>query len=139
MAAPTDKVKVYIVREADGTYSSYIDEKSNLPYGLVGEGNTVAEAIDEWTRCYKDMQEFFKEEGRDFPEVTFVFTYDVPSFLRYYGGKLTFSGLSRITGVSAAQLSQYAGGYRTPSPKTTQKIQQALHAFAQDLSQVQLV
>lgn len=134
-----ENIKVYIAREDDGSYSMYMDEKAEMPYGLVGEGNTVAAAVDEWTRAYEDMRKIFEENGEEFPERTFTYVYDVPSFLRYYGGKLTFSGLSRITGVSAAQLSQYAGGYRNPSPKTTQKIQEALHAFAQDLSQVQLV
>lgn len=132
-------VKVYIVRESDGTYSSYMEDKANLPYGLVGEGSTVAEAMNEWNRAYNDMRALFKEEGKEFVEVQFYFAFDVPSFLLYYAGKLTFSGLSKLTGVSAAQLSQYANGYRNPSPKTTAKIQNALHAFGQELSQLQLV
>lgn len=132
-------IKVYIVRESDGTYSSYMDENAELPYGLVGEGSTVAEAMDEWTRAYNDMKKLFEEEGKEFVEAQFSFAYDVPSFLLYYAGKLTFAGLSKLTGVSAAQLSQYANGYRNPSPKTTQKIQNALHAFGNELSQLQLV
>lgn len=134
-----EPVKVYIVREDDGTYSSYMDENANLPYGLVGEGATVSEAIAEWNKAYADMQTLFKEEGKDFVEARFSFVYDLPSFLLYYAGKLTYSGLSRLTGVSAAQLSQYANGYRNPSPKTTNKIQTALHSFGQELSQLQLV
>lgn len=114
-------IKVYIVRESDGTYSSYMDDKANLPYGLIGEGSTVAEAMDEWTRAYDDMKKLFEEEGKDFVEAKFSFAYDVPSFLLYYAGKLTYSGLAKLTGISAAQLSQYANGYRNPSPKTTRK------------------
>lgn len=132
-------VKVYIVRESDGSYSSYMDEKANLPYGLIGEGSTVAEAIDEWNRAYNDMRKFFEEEGMEFVEAQFSFAYDLPSFLLYYAGKLSFAGLARLTGVSAAQLSQYANGYRNPSPKTTEKIQAALHAFGKELSQLTLV
>ncbi len=132
-------VKVYIVRESDGTYSSYLDDKANLPYGLVGEGNTVAEAMDEWYRAYNDMRKLFEEEGKEFVEAEFAFAYDLSSFLLYYAGKLTYAGLAKLTGVSAAQLSQYANGYRHPSPKTTAKIQTALHSFGQELSQLQLV
>lgn len=132
-------VKVYIVRESDGTYSSYMDDKANLPYGLIGEGSTVAEAMDEWMRAYRDTRTLFEETGREFVEADFSFVYDLPSFLLYYAGKFTFSGLSRLTGVSAAQLSQYANGYRHPSPKTTKKIQEALNAFGQELSRLQLV
>lgn len=134
-----NNVKVYIVRENDGSYSSYMDEKVNLPYGLVGEGSTVAEAMSEWYRAYNDMRALFEEEGREFIEAQFTFVYDVPSFLLYYAGKLSYSGLAKLTGVSAAQLSQYANGYRHPSAKTTEKIQTALHAFGQELSQLQLV
>ena len=133
------KVKVYIVRESDGSYSSYMDDRANLPYGLIGEGSTVVEAMNEWNRAYDDMRKIFEEEGRNFPEVNFSFAYDVPSFLVYYAGKFSFAGLSKLTGVSAAQLSQYANGYRTPSPKTTAKIQAALHAFGQELNQLQLI
>lgn len=133
------KVKVYIVRESDGSYSSYMDDRANLPYGLIGEGSTVVEAMNEWNRAYDDMRKIFEEEGRNFPEVNFSFAYDVPSFLLYYAGKFSFAGLSKLTGVSAAQLSQYANGYRTPSPKTTAKIQAALHAFGQELTQLQLI
>lgn len=133
------KVKVYIVRESDGSYSSYMDDRANFPYGLIGEGSTVVEAMNEWNRAYDDMRKIFEEEGRNFPEVNFSFAYDVPSFLLYYAGKFSFAGLSKLTGVSAAQLSQYANGYRTPSPKTTAKIQAALHAFGQELTQLQLI
>ena len=133
------KVKVFIVRESDGSYSSYMDDRANLPYGLIGEGSTVVEAMNEWNRAYDDMRKIFEEEGRNFPEVNFSFAYDVPSFLLYYAGKFSFAGLSKLTGVSAAQLSQYANGYRTPSPKTTAKIQAALHAFGQELTQLQLI
>lgn len=133
------KVKVYIVRESDGSYSSYMDDRANFPYGLIGEGSTVVEAMNEWNRAYDDMRKIFEEEGRNFPEVNFSFAYDVPSFLLYYAGKFSFAGLSKLTGVSAAQLSQYVSGYRTPSPKTTAKIQAALHAFGQELTQLQLI
>jgi len=85
------------------------------------------------------MQTLFEEEGKEFVEAQFSFVYDVPSFLLYYSGKLSYAGLSRLTGISAAQLSQYAKGYRNPSAKTTAKIQAALHAFGKELSQLQLI
>lgn len=133
------KVKVFIVRENDGTYSMYMDDSVKLPYGLIGEGNTVGEAICEWNRAYEDMKNLFEKNGNEFPEAEFSFAYDVPSFLLYYAGKLTYAGLSRLTGVSAAQLSHYAHGVRNPSSKTTEKIQKALNAFGQELSQVHLI
>lgn len=131
--------KVFIAREDDGTYSTFVDPKSDLNYGLVGEGATVAEAIEEWNRAYADMKKLYEEEGEEFQEASFAFVYDVPSFLKYYADRLTLKGLAQLSGISAAQLSQYSTGYRNPSPKTTEKIQNALHKFGAELQGLQLI
>ena len=134
-----EKVKAYVAREKNGTYSIFVDDNAPINYGLVGEGNTVGEAIEEWNNLYKAMKQSYESDGMPFVEAEFNFVYDVASFLSYYGNLITFKGLSKLTGVSAAQLSQYATGYRNPSPKTTQKIQRGLHVFARELSQVSLI
>lgn len=133
------KVRVFIERSGDGRYSAYMPDDNNLEYGVNGQGNTPEEAIADFRAVYQGMKEYFSEDGRAFTEVDFAFSYDIASFLSYYSDKLTFAGLARITGVSAAQLSQYVSGYRNPSKKTTEKIQKGLHDFAQDISQVHFV
>jgi predicted RNase H-like HicB family nuclease len=134
-----EQVKAFIAREKDGTYSIFVDDKAPINYGLVGEGDTVEEAIAEWNRVYEEMKQSYADDNMPFVEAQFSFVYDVASFLAYYGGLLSFKGLAKLTGISAAQLSQYATGYRNPSPKTTAKIQEGLHSLAKDLSQVALV
>lgn len=114
-------------------------DDNNLSYGIIGDGETAAAAIADFKAEYEDMKAFFNEEGKPFEEVDFAFSYDLPSFLVYYADLISYKGLAKLTGVSAAQLSQYISGYRTPSPKTTEKIQTALHAFGKELSQLQLV
>lgn len=132
-------VRVFIERGKDGTYGAYMPDDNNLPYGVIGEGETATAAIADFKAVYEDMKASFIEEGKPFKEVNFAFSYDLPSFLVYYADLISYKGLAKLTGVSAAQLSQYISGYRTPSPKTTEKIQTALHAFGQELSQLQLV
>lgn len=132
-------VRVFIERGKDGTFGAYMPDDNNLTYGIIGDGATAAAAIEDFKAEYEDMKAFFMEEGKPFEEVNFAFSYDLPSFLVYYADLISYKGLAKLTGVSAAQLSQYISGYRTPSPKTTQKIQTALHAFGQELSQLQLV
>lgn len=105
----------------------------------MGEGDTVEEAIADWNNTYEEMKNSYADDNMPFVEAEFSFVYDVASFLAYYGGLLSFKGLAKLTGISAAQLSQYATGYRNPSPKTTAKIQEGLHSLAKDLSQVALV
>ncbi len=133
------QVKAFVAREKDGTYSIFVDDKAPINYGLVGEGDTVEAAIADWNGSYEAMKTSYAERGLDFVEAQFSFVYDVPSFLSYYGGLISFKGLSKVTGISAAQLSQYATGYRNPSPKTAVRIQDGLHAIAKELSRVVLV
>lgn len=132
-------VRVFIERGKDGSYSAYMPDDNNLTYGVIGEGNTAAEAIADFNATYEAMKVSYHNRGKEFQEVEFAFSYDLPSFLVYYADLISYKGLAKLTGVSAAQLSQYISGYRTPSPKTTQKIQAALHAFGNELSQLQLV
>lgn len=132
-------VRVFIERGNDGTYSAYMPDDNNLTYGVIGEGDSAADAIADFKASYEDMKVSHHNRGKDFEEVEFAFSYDVPSFLVYYADLISYKGLAKLTGISAAQLSQYISGYRTPSPKTTQKIQTALHAFGNELGQLQLV
>lgn len=132
-------VRVFIERGKDGSYGAYMPDDNNLSYGVIGDGATAADAIADFKATYEDMKSFFKEEGKPFEEVNFAFSYDIPSFLLYYADIISYKGLAKLTGVSAAQLSQYISGYRTPSPKTTEKIQKALHSFGTELSQLTLV
>ena len=114
-------------------------DDNNLTYGVIGEGESAAEAIDDFNASYEDMRLSHIKRGKPFEEVNFIFSYDLPSFLKYYADFITYKGLAKLTGISAAQLSQYVSGYRTPSHKTTEKIQKALHAFGNELSHLQLV
>lgn len=132
-------VRVFIERGKDGSYGAYMPDDNKLPYGVVGDGATADDAIADFKSAYEEMKSFYKEEGMPFEEVEFAFSYDLPSFLVYYADIISYKGLAKLTGVSAAQLSQYISGYRTPSPKTTEKIQTALHAFGTELSHLQLV
>lgn len=132
-------VRVFIERGSDGTYGAYMPDDNNLSYGVIGEGMTAQEAINDFLGTYRAIRERAAEAGRDFEEVDFTFSYDVPSFLVYYAGKISYAGLSKLTGISSAQLCQYAKGYRRPSARTTEKIQTALHDFGNELSSLQLV
>ena len=132
-------VRVFIERGKDGSYGAYMPDENNLSYGVIGDGDTAAAAIADFKAVYEDMKASYQKEGRPFEEVDFAFSYDLPSFLVYYADLLSYKGLSKLTGIAPAQLSQYISGYRNPSPKTTQKIQNALHAFGNELSQLQLV
>ena len=133
------KVRVFIERASDGSFSAYMPDDDGLDYGVIGTGFSASEAITDIKSAYQGIKKHYEDKGKYFEEVDMIFSYDVISFLTYYSDRFTYAGLEKITGVSAAQLSQYVQGYRNPSKKTAEKIQRGLHALAEDLSQVRFV
>ncbi len=135
------KVDAFVEKGLDGTYDVHFGENTKgLTFGLLGQGNTVQEAIDDFYTSRDEMKELYTEEGKHFPkDLEFVFQYDTASFLAYYSNILSLSGLQRITGVNQGQLSHYVTGHRKPSQKTVEKIEKSLHAFAKEISQIHFV
>jgi len=134
------KVKAFIERGNDGSYGIYVDlEDNRLNYGIIGDGKTIIEAIDDFYNSYNEMKEIHISENKHFEEAEFEFKYDTASFLAYYSKVLSLAGLGRLTGVAQGQLSHYVTGRRKPSQKTVRKIEKSLHEFAAELSKVQLV
>ena len=67
------------------------------------------------------------------------FQFDTMALLNYYQGIFTRSALSKITGINASQLSQYANGFKKPRKTQVQRIEKGLHSLANDLRAVHLV
>ena len=130
------KVRVFIERGSDGDYSAYMPDDDNLSYGITGTGRTIEDTTKDFNNAYEGMKQYYTQEGKTFEEVTFEFSYDVPSFLAYYSKKLSLAGLERITGVAQGQLSHYVTGRRKPSKITIEKIQSSLQKFGEELSHV---
>lgn len=125
-------VEVIIERGEDTTFTAYIGS-DNAPFGLLGDGKTVKEAIEDFYNSYEEMKAYYKSEKKVFPKLEFEFKYDVPSFLSYYGKILSLAGLERLTGINQGQLSHYVTGHRKPSKQTTEKMERKLHEFAEEL------
>ena len=133
-------VKAFVERGNDGTFSVYVDLKDDtLNYGIIGDGNTVKEAIDDFKAGYFEMKALYEKEEKHFVEADFEFHYDTASFLGYYTSYFSLVGLSRMTGIHQGQLSHYVNGTRNPSKRTIQKIDSCVRNFANSLHQVQFV
>jgi hypothetical protein len=129
---------VIIERGLDGTFSAYLADDM-LPYGIIGDGDTVQSTISDFYDAYNDMRRYYAEQGEPFVETNFVFKYDLPSFLQYYAYAFTLAGLERITGVNQRQLSHYINGTSKPSEKTVRKIEDKIHAFGEEIASVHFV
>ncbi len=128
------KVKVFIEISTYG-FSAYMDD-TPLNYGIIGEGKTVVETIDDFNKSYADMRKYFESAGKEFEEIEYEFFYDVASFLEEYCKAFSLAGLERITGISQTQLGHYLHGRSKPTRKTIDKIQLGVQKFARDLTAV---
>jgi len=59
------KIKAFIERGNDGSYGVYVDlEDNTLNYGIIGDGKTINEAIDDFNNSYKEMKELCISENK---------------------------------------------------------------------------
>ena len=116
------KVQVIIERGADGTYDANMEYLHDVPFGLLGQGKTVTEAIDDFYDSYGEIKAMYQAEGKECPALEFEFKYDMPSFLQNYAYAFTLAGLERITGVNQRQLSHYINGVKKPCEKTAERL-----------------
>ena len=126
------KVQAHIECNSDGFYSVYCD--ADFPFGFFGEGYTAEEAKADFLNVFYGMRDrHFKKTG-EYVDAEFTFVYDASAFLQHYKGILTLAGMSRMTGINKAQLSQYVCGKRHPSARTQEKIRRSVKQFAEELS-----
>lgn len=132
-------VTVFIEKGTDGTYGAYIPGENPFGFGVIGDGNSVEEAKNDFLDVYNGMVGFYKELGKPVVEARFKFKYDIPSFLNYYTSTFTLIGLSRITGIAKGQLSHYVNGTSNPNEKTIAKIEESMRKFGSELSGITIV
>lgn len=134
------RVKVIIGRVNQGEYVySAVMDAPEISFGLNGIGRTIEEAKSDLQEAYNEIIELTKAEGKQCEELQFDYSYDIPSFLKYYEYALSLAGLERISGINQRQLSHYINGTSTPRKSTVEKFRNNLKAFAEDLSSVDVI
>ncbi len=132
------KVTAIIERGHDGTYGVYVQDNP-LPFGVIGDGKTVAEALTDFENSIEEMHVYYQEQEKIFPEFEIEYKYDTASFLQQFAYAFTLAGLERITGVNQRQLSHYINGVRRPSRTTVTKIENRLHTFGNQIAHIKFV
>ena len=127
------QVTAIIETGPDHCFSIFVGN-DDYPYGILGTGETIAEAKEDFLAGYEEMREYIQDTGEEFVEAEFVFRYDIPSFLQEFAFAFTLAGLERITGINQKQLGHYVSGYRKPSAKTIKKMEEGIHNFSEQLS-----
>lgn len=68
------QIEVTVEKGEDKTYSAFISGENPLPFGLIGDGNTVQEAIDDFMQSFEDMKSYYNKSNMEFPNnVNFSF------------------------------------------------------------------
>ncbi|MDR1224078.1 MAG: type II toxin-antitoxin system HicB family antitoxin [Tannerella sp.] len=132
------KVTVIIEQNSKGRYSAYISDE-RIKFGVLGEGKTVEETIEDFKIGYEEMKETYQSEGKEFQELEFDFKYDTASFLAAYSGVLSLAGMARLTGLNQGLLSHYVNGRKKPTQKTILKIKNSVHEFGKSLCQIDFI
>ena len=70
------KVTAIIEQNSKGRYSAYISDE-RIKFGVLGEGKTVEETIEDFKIGYEEMKETYLSEGIEFQELEFDFQYDM--------------------------------------------------------------
>lgn len=107
-------------------------------------GETVENAKQDAYTALNFYVTCLNEENKKIPNILqndweLTFQYDTMALLNYYQGIFTKSALSKITGINASQLSQYANGFKKPRKLQVQRIEKGLHSLAKDLNSVHLI
>lgn len=110
--------------------------------GIYAAGDTVEE-------CKKDVEVAIALIKKNLPEerwpehikgeYTLVWHYDIQSLLLHYGSMLSLAGLERLTGIHQKQLWAYMHGRSKPRVQQKQRIEKALHSFADELANVSVL
>lgn len=130
--------KIVIVIEKSSDYMGAYSENCE---GIYGAGETIEDVK-------KDVLDAINIIKREYPESLWPaplrgdyeieWKLDAQSFLEYYKGFISLSGLEKITGVNQKQLSNYLNRRATPRRKQAERINEGLHRFARELLSVTL-
>ncbi len=125
------KVTVLFERSKDGYYSCFMENE--LPdFGLAGYGESAEEAKRDFLKSYEEIREMLKEEGKEVPELEFVYKYDLQTFFNYFRF-LNVSKVAEAAGINPSLMRQYASGAANAGENQYRKIRSAVNRIGSEL------
>lgn len=132
-------MKVSIEKQSDGSYIAYNTTGEKVQ--LIGTGNTVKEAKDDFFNSIDEVLQTYAEIGDDIPESLneeVEFRFDISSLFEYYS-MLNASALGRYLGINDSLMRQYRKGDTPISDKQLEKIEAGIHRLGLELAALRLV
>ncbi|MDR0939539.1 MAG: hypothetical protein LBN29_09370 [Mediterranea sp.] len=131
-------MKVAIEKQKDGTYIAYNIEGDDT---LIGTGNSVSEAKEDYLNSMAEVRALCKSEGYKMSKVATSkpqFKFDLSSLFEYYS-MLNVSAFARYVGINPTLMRQYRQGNTYISEKQLEKIQAGIHRLGKEFSALTLV
>ena len=132
------KVIAIIEKGEDGTYGIYSPELENF---ILGSGDNVIEAKEDFENSYSEMVESYVDEGRPIPEelkdIEFEYRYDLSAFYNAHP-YLNVSKLAEHLHVNASLMRQYRRGQYI-SEEQVMRIQEGIRSVGRELAKTVLV
>lgn len=130
---------VSIEKDNDGTYIAYNIDDSG--FTLLGRGNTVAEAKNDFFNSVHEAVSVCTETGSMVPDILSVvpeFRFDLSSLFEYYS-MINVSAFARYVGINDALMRQYKRGETYVSDAQLKKIENAIHRLGNEFSNLSIV
>ena len=126
------KVTVIVEKASDGGFCCYMEDELEH-FGLSGYGDTAEEAKKDLEVCYEEMKDLEAEEGREVPELEFVYKYDMQSFFNCFPF-LNVSKVAERAGINPTLMRQYTCGAAKAGQKQYEKLRNAISSITTELN-----
>ncbi len=122
---------VIVETASDGYYSCYVEEEFK-DFALFGYGNSAEEAKADMLASYKEIADIKKKEGKQIPDLEFVYHYDMQSFFNYFNF-LNVSKVAERAGINPSLMRKYTSGVAKARQKQYEKLSAAVKQFSNEL------
>ena len=132
-------MNVSIEKQKDGSYIAYNTNGEKVQ--LIGTGNTVKEAKEDFFNSLDEVLQTYAEIGDDIPAFLnedIDFRFDISSLFEYYS-MLNVSALGRYLGINDSLMRRYRNGTTPISDKQLEKIEAGIHRLGSELAALRLV
>ena len=132
------KITALIEMGKDGTFGIFTPDTHSV---IIGDGKTIAEAKADFENSVREIIRFCEEDGLKDPDdlknTTFVYKYDMPSFL-HYNKYLNMTKFAEYAGINPSLMRQYKKGQYISSQQVS-KIQKAINKIGRELAAIKLI
>lgn len=133
------KTIALIEKGRDGSFGIFTP---NIQHTIVGQGNSVTEAKEDFRNSVKEVLASYIDMGKSIPaellDIEFEFRYDIASLFNYYKF-INVTRFAQEAGINASLMRQYKSGNQYISENQVLKIEAALHKIAREFAEIRLV